>query len=288
MMIVWGRLTTLCLMVCLAIWGTAAVAKSPQFENGTPKERIEPVPKDLENVGIDEKLGSQVPLNMGFEESDGARVGLSEIVSAKRPAILTFNYSDCPMLCSLQLDGFVDSLKRLNMTAGKEFDILTVSIDPEETQERSALFKQKYLDQYQRPEAREGWHFLRGKTVDVERLAHSVGFKYAYVKERKEYAHTAGLMVLSPEGTVTRYLYGIMFDPRDLKLALVEAAEGKVGSTVDRILLYCFHYDSSAGKYAPVAANIMRVAGFITMIVLGAALSIFWIRDQRKQQIPLG
>ncbi len=144
------------------------------------------------------------------------------------------------------------------MTAGKEFDILTVSIDPAESQERSALFKQKYLDQYQRPEAREGWHFLRGKTMDVERLANSVGFKYAYVKERKEYAHTAGLMVLSPEGTVTRYLYGIMFDPRDVRLALVEAAEGKVGSTVDRILLYCFHYDSSAGKYAPVAANIMR------------------------------
>lgn len=251
-------------------------------------DRIEAGPKELEDVGIDEKLGGQVPLNLAFTNSEGENVTLGQIVSGRRPVILTLNYSSCPMLCSLQLDALVEGMRGLAWTAGVEYDVITVSIDPKESLERNKLFKQKYLDQYQREPAKEGWHFLQGSQTNIEAVARAVGFKYTWVKERQEYAHTAALMVLSPEGMVSRYLYGVLYEPRDLRFALVEAAEGKVGSTVDRILLYCFHYDATVGKYAPFAANIMRLGGLLTVIVLGGLLGGFWLRDAKKQRIPLG
>ena len=250
--------------------------------------RMEPGPKELENVGVDEKLGEQVPLNLGFTNSEGQKVTLGQIISGRRPVILTLNYSSCPMLCSLQLDALVEGMRGIAWTAGVEYDIVTVSIDPNESVDRNRLFKEKYLNQYQREPAKEGWHFLQGTEVNIETVARSVGFKYTYVKERQEYAHTAAIMLLSPEGVVTRYLYGVLYEPRDLRFALVEAAEGKVGSTVDRILLYCFHYDAAVGKYAPFAANIMRLGGVLTVIVLGGLLGGFWLRDAKKQRIPLG
>jgi protein SCO1/2 len=249
-----------------------------------PVERLDKVPDELEGVGIDERLGGQVPLNLDFTDSDGVHRALAEILDARRPAILTLNYSNCPMLCSLQLDGFVDGLKELAWTPGDQFTILTVSIDPNETQEHSKLYKEKYMAQLQRPEAAKGWYFLRGSQEKVEQLARTVGFKYRYVPERKEYAHTAAVMVLSPEGMVTRYLYGVRYEARDLKLALVEAAEGKVGSTLDRILLYCFHYDSATGKYTAVAENIMRLTGALTLVILVAAIGGMYLRDAKRQK----
>lgn len=247
-------------------------------------DRMEDAPKELENVGIDEKLGGQVPLNLEFMDIQGSTVKLSEIVTGKKPVILTLNYSDCPMLCNLQLDGFVEGLRGITWTAGDQFDIVTVSIDPKEEGARTSQFKAKYVGTYDRPQAAAGWHFLRGSESNIQALANAVGFRYAYVPERKEFAHTAAVMILSPTGVVSRYLYGVMYEPRDLRFALVEAAEGKVGSTVDRILLYCFHYDATAGRYAPVAANIMRLGGAITVLVLGGILGMFWLRDIRKNR----
>jgi protein SCO1/2 len=240
---------------------------------------MEAAPKALDDVGIDEHLGGQVPLDLAFQSADGAPVKLHQIISGKRPVLLTLNYSDCPMLCNLQLDGLVDGLQQVNLTPGKDFELLTVSINPEEKSERTRTFRDKYLALYNRPEAQDHWHFVTGAQDSISRLAQAVGLRYTYVKSQGEYAHTAAFMLLSPEGTITRYMYGVMFEPRDLRLALVEAAEGKTGTTLDKILLYCFHYDAATGRYAPMAQNIMRLGGFITMMVLGLTLAIFWRRE---------
>lgn len=257
--------------------------------------RMEAGPKALDDVGVDEHLGQSVPIDLHFTESiepaDGAAgtasrpVVLHEIMGGQRPTLLTLNYSDCPMLCSLQLDGLVDGLHKVGLVAGQDFDIVTVSINPDEKPERTATARRKYrqalVEGSETPHRPEGWRFLTGDAKNVETLARAVGFKYAYVPEQKEFAHGALVTVLSPEARITRYVYGVVFEPRDLKLTLLEASEGKVGSTLDRILLYCFHYDATTGRYAPMASNIMRLAGFVTTVVLGGALFIAWRRERR-------
>jgi protein SCO1/2 len=272
-------------LLLLGAWGearaTAAAAEAPV-------ERLEDSPKELDGVGIDEKLGGQVPLNLTFTDADGGAVKLSDIITSRRPVLLTLNYSDCPMLCNLQLDGLVEGLRGIAWSAGEQFDILTVSINPAEKLDRTRAFRDKYLSTYERATARAGWHFLTGNEQNIEALARAVGFGYRFVPERQEYAHTAAAILLSPEGLVTRYLYGVLYEPRDLRFALVEAAEGKVGSTVDRILLYCFHYDAAVGKYAPMAANIMRLGGVVTVILLAGILGAYWLRETKSRNVPLG
>jgi protein SCO1/2 len=254
-----------------------------------PGGRIEQTPEALRDVGIDEHLGRSIPLNLPFRDSAGAPVQLHELVAGRRPVILTLNYADCPMLCNLQLDGLADAMRQVSLVPGKDFDLITVSINPAETPERTRAFAAKYHALLGLPEgsgagsADAAWHFLAGEQDSISRLAQATGFKYGYVKSEQEFAHTAAFMVLSPDGQITRYIYGVLFEPRDLRLALVEAAEGKVGSTLDRILLFCFHYDAATGRYAPMAQNIMRLGGFVTMLVLGAALGIYWRREIRAK-----
>jgi protein SCO1/2 len=273
----------------------ARAADGGQAEEGG---RMEAAPKALEDVGVEEHLGQSVPLNLRFTESrdaadgSGAPVGqavaLHEVFGGLRPTLLTLNYSDCPMLCSLQLDGLVEGLRHVGLVAGKDFDIVTVSINPNERPERTQTARKKYraalLDGADSPHKADGWRFLTGDAANVEALARAVGFRYAYVPEQKEYAHGALVTVLSPEARITRYVYGVVFEPRDLKLTLLEASEGKVGSTLDRILLYCFHYDASTGKYAPMASNIMRLGGAVTAALLGGSLLLAWQRDRNGRR----
>ena len=248
-------------------------------------ERKEAAPKELEGVGIDEKLGAQLPLERVFTDSDGQPRTLGSVLEGDKPVILTLNYSNCPMLCNLQLDGFVGGLRGLDWSAGDEFRVVTISIDPKESTERAKATKEKYLKQYGRAGTEAGWTFLTGSEESIRAVANTVGFKYQYVEERQEYAHTAALVVLSPGGAVSRYLYGVLYEPRDMRMALVEASRGKVGSAVDRILLYCFHSDATAGRYAPVAANIMRLGGAFTVVLLAGVLGGFWMREAKKQRI---
>jgi protein SCO1/2 len=222
-----------------------------------------------------------------FTDAEGTPTQLSDVLGSRRPVMLTLNYSDCPMLCNLQLDALVEGLKGVAWTAGEQYDILTVSINPSEKLERTRATRDKYVEAYGRPSAKQGWHFWTGTQENIQALARTVGFKYQFVEARQEYAHTAAVMLLSPDGQVTRYLYGVVYNPADLRLALVEAGEGKIGSTVDRILLYCFHYDASAGRYAPVAANIMRLGGFVTVIVLASVLGMYWLNETKKtRRVP--
>ena len=212
-----------------ALWiGVAAVSASAKpVDPSERKERKEPLPKRLEGIDVVEHLNTELPKHVEFNDEQGRRVKLGDYFDGKIPVIVTLNYSGCPMLCSLILNGLVEGLKQVDWTAGKEFRIVTVSIDPAETPEISLRTKQRYVDFYGRPEAREGWHFLTGSPANVRAVAEAVGFKYGYNEKRKEYVHPAAISLLTPGGRIARYLYGIEFLPRTLRLSLVEASEGK-------------------------------------------------------------
>ncbi len=244
-------------------------------------QRAEPAPTELAGVGVTEHLNVQIPLELPFVDSSGRPVTLAEMFDGEHPVILTLNYSNCPMLCSLQLNGLFDGLKAMRWNLGKEFRMLTVSIDPKELPERAQLTKQKYLKLYRRGGSESGWHVLTGKEEHIRRLADVVGFGYVYLPEQNQYAHAAVSIVCTPTGRVARYLYGIRYDPQTLRLALVEASEGKVGSSVDRFLLFCFHYDADKGRYAPAAFRLMQIGAALTTILVGGLLLVFWRRDRR-------
>ncbi len=218
-------------------------------------------------------------MELAFTDSSGRPVTLREFFDGRRPVLLTMNYSDCPRLCSLQLNGLFRGLEQLDWSLGDQFQMITVSIDPREPPQRAQATKEKYLEAYGRGAGTEGWHCLVGAEANIRRLADAVGFRYTYVEETKQYAHTAVTMVLTPDGRVSRYLYGIEYTPQVLRLALLEASQGKLGSTVDKLILYCFRYDSAAGRYTPVAQRVMTLGAGFFAAVLGGALLAFWGRE---------
>jgi protein SCO1/2 len=243
-------------------------------------QRAEPLPKELEGVGIEEKPGAQVPLAAVFTDEEGKEVTLGQLMGGK-PTILALVYYRCPMLCGLVLQGLLEGLKGLPSTVGEEFQVVTISIDPLETPTLAKLKKQTYLAEYGRPAAAAGWRFLTGKEKDIRAVADSLGFYYKWNEERGEYAHGAGIFVLTPQGKLARTLYGVLFPPRTLKLALSEAREGK-SSVGDKILLYCFHYDANEGRYVVAANRIMRLGGLATMLTLGTWLAVAWKKGKRE------
>lgn len=245
---------------------------------------VQDVPEPLQEVGVDEQLNAQVPLDAVFTDEHGNRVKLAQFVTGERPVILTLNYYKCPMLCGLQLNGFLNGLKELRWNPGEEFEIVTISINPLETPQLALEKKQNYLSQYVREGAGDGWHFLTGGEPAIRAVAEAVGFRYTYDPETAQYAHAAALMVLTPTGRVARYLYGIEYPAKMLQLALREARSGQIATTLDRILLYCYHYDSENRRYTPVAMNIMRLGGGATALVLGISLGTMWFRELRRRR----
>jgi len=245
-------------------------------------DRTEEAPKRLKGVDVIEHLGERVPEGLSFVDQDGKAVTIGDYLHAGVPVILTFNYSSCPMLCSLQLTAFVEGLKKLDFSANKQFRIVTVLLDPNETGDSARRFRSRYLAQYNRPGSEPGWSFLTGSDANIHALAKAVGFSYNYNEVRGEYVHPAALTLLSPEGKVARYLYGLEYPDKTLHLGLVEASEGRVGTSLDRLVLYCFHYDSSEGRYAPVAARIMQVGGAVSLVGLAVFLTVLIRRDKRR------
>ena len=238
----------------------------------------------LEEVGVEEQLDAKLPLELQFVNENGDGVRLGDYFDGERPVILTLNYYRCPMLCGLQLNGVVDGMEQMDWTPGVEFEMVTVSIDPLETPELAKAKKQNYLKRYQRPAAARGWHFLTGRQAEIERLAETVGFGYSYDVESGQYAHPAVVFVATPDGRVARYLYGIEYPPKCLRLALMEASEGTIGSPLDQLIMYCYHYDPSSRRYAPVAMNIMRLGGGATALALGLSLGALWLRELRRRR----
>jgi protein SCO1 len=252
-------------------------------------DRTGALPERLRGIDVQEHLGDSVPKGASFIDETGRAVTFGEMFDGKHPVILTLNYSRCPMLCSLELNGLVASIKQLDWTAGGEFKIVTVVLDPNEKPEQAAESKARYLRQYGRPEGASGWHFLTGSEASIKQVATSVGFSYGFNEKRNEYIHPASIMILSPQGKIARYLYGIEYHPKTMRLSLVEAGEGKIGSSIDQLVLYCFHYDAKEGSYAPVAMNIMRVSSGLGATVLGGFLTSFFIAEsrKRKKQLPV-
>jgi protein SCO1/2 len=249
------------------------------------QDRIERVPTQLARVGVQEKLDATLPLQLVFKDDAGRDVTLGSYFRPGHPVLLTLNYYRCPMLCTLELNGLVEGMKGLAWTPGDEFTVVTVSFDPRETPALARAKKASYLDELGKPSAEAGWHFLTGSPESIEALTKAVGFSYEYDKETDQYGHAAVVMLATPEGRVARYLYGVRFEPETLKLALLEAGKGKIGSTWERFILYCYHYDADQGRYALAALSIMRAGGALTVLVLGLVLGGFWLRDRRNAPV---
>ncbi len=241
------------------------------------------VPQELRDVGVEEHLDAKLPLGATFFDERGEEVELGSFFERGRPVLLTLNYYRCPMLCGLQLNGLVAGLEELAWTPGQEFEMVTISIDPLETPALAAEKKRNYIERYGRPSAAAGWHFLTGRQAEIERVAETLGFSYARDSETGEYAHAAVVFVATPDGRVARYLYGVEYPPKNLRLALLEAADGTIGSPWDQLLLFCHRYDPDRRRYAPVAMNIMRVGGGVTALALGGALGLLWLREARRR-----
>jgi len=235
------------------------------------------------HVSIAQKLGAQIPLDTMLRDEEGKVVRLKEFFNHGRPVLLNFVYYRCPMLCPMVLEGTTESLTHLKFDIGKEFDVVTISIDPRDQPKSAAEMKEKYIRRYGRLDSADNWHFLTAHETAIKTITNAVGFEYAYDSRTDQFAHGAALLVLTPEGKTSRYFYGFEYKPRDLRLAIVEASAGKIGTPVDQFLLLCFHYDPATGKYSRNAMMFARAGGVTTMLVLGGAIFVM-IRKERKQQ----
>ena len=232
-------------------------------------------PPSLQNVGIEQHLDGQVPPDLTFRDEAGQTVRLGDYFG-KKPVILNLVYYNCTMLCGEVLAGLTGAMRLVKFDVGKEFDVVTVSFDPHETPEIAAAKKKDYVKRYGRPNAASGWHFLTGSPDSINALTRAVGFQYQYDPKTNQFAHATAIMVLTPEGRISRYFYGVDFPPKDLRMGLVEASQGKIGNPIDQVLLYCYHYDPASGKYGAVITNILRLAGAATILILGGFLLIMF------------
>jgi protein SCO1/2 len=233
-----------------------------------PVQSIGVRPELLKDVGIDQKLNDAIPLDLAFRDEHSNVVQLSTFFGQK-PVVLALVYYNCPMLCTQVLNGLDRSLKDVPMDIGKDFDVVTLSIDPSETPRLAAAKRDLYAGIYGRPGAAEGWHFLTGEESQIRKLANAVGFRYAYDADSKQFAHASAVMVLTPGGKISRYFYGISYAARDMRLGLVEASEGKIGSPVDQLLLFCYHYDPETGKYGLLISRVIKAGALLTVLAIG-------------------
>jgi protein SCO1 len=238
-------------------------------------------PDQLANVGFDQRLGERVPLDVLFRDENGASVRLGDYFLGNRPVILSLNYFHCQNLCPLELDGLMNGLNGISFSLGGDFTMLTISIDPREGPSDAQDIKVRTLRAYDKSRGNDGWHVLTGDQASIDRLTRAVGFRYAYDPLQDDYAHPAGIVILSPTGQISRYLYGLDFSANDLRLALVDAGSDKVGSLLDRALLVCYHYDPLTGRYTPFALNFVRGAAVLGLLSLTAFLGWLWRAEVR-------
>ena len=263
------------LLVVIAGVFLAASARGQSMTQGILSPPASVRPPYLENVGIEQHLDGQVPADLAFVDDAGRAIKLGDYFGTK-PLILNLVYYNCTMLCGEALAGLSASMKVIKFDVGGQFDVITVSFNPRETPDLAAAKKKEYLKRYGRPGAEKGWHFLTGPAESVNALAKAVGFQYQYDATHNQYAHTTAILVLTPQGRISRYFYGVEFAPKDLRLGLVEASSGKIGNPVDQVLLYCYHYDPAVGKYGAVVANMLKIGAAVTILFLAGLLLVLF------------
>ena len=257
----------------------AAVPARAQPMQPYPTDAARAKPGLLKQIGIDQRLHQQVPLDLVFTDETGRQVRLGEYFG-KRPVLLAMVYYECPMLCTQVLTGVVSALGVLTFDVGREYDVVTVSINPKEGPGLAAQKKAAYLERYKRPGTAAGWHFLTGQDASIKQLAAAVGFRYAYDEEIQQYAHGAGVEILTPRGVISKYFYGIEYSPRDLRFGLIEASEERIGTPIDDVLLLCYHYDPATGKYGAAAIGAIRIGGVATLLALVSFMVISLRRER--------
>jgi len=260
----------------LTVMGLPAFA---QINSGITSPPANARPPRLQNVGIEQHLNAQIPPDLTFRDEAGKTVKLGDYFGRK-PLILNLVYYNCTMLCGEALAGLASAMRLVKFDVGNEFDVITVSFDPRETPEMAAAKKIDYVKRYGRPDAAAGWHFLTGPPHSINALTKAVGFQYQYDEKTNQYAHATAIMVLTPQGRISRYFYGVDFPPKDLRMGLVEASQNKIGNAVDAVLLYCYHYDPATGKYGAMVGNILRLAGTATILLIGGLILILWRLDR--------
>lgn len=278
---------TLARMILAATFGLMA-APSASFANDGLKGHegmSNETPKELQDIGIDEHLGSSLDLGLTFRNENGEKIALSSLVNGSKPVLLTLAYYGCPSLCNYHLNGLNDTFKQMKATVGHEFEFVVVSIEPKEKPELAKQKRAAYVEAYGRPESLESWHFLTGDEASIRKLAEQVGFKYRWDENQKQWAHAAAAYVLTPEGRISRYFYGIVFDPKVVRLSLIEASNGAIGTIVDKLTLFCFHFNPKENKYTVAAFNIMRAGGGLMVLIIAAFLAPFWIRSRNGRRV---
>ncbi len=246
-----------------------------------------PPPSILKNIEIEQKLNTQLPLDLVFKDERGRDVKLGDFFG-KRPVVLSLVYYDCPMLCGEVLNGMSSVFGVLNFQIGKDYEVVTVSFDPREGPDLAAAKKKRFVERYGREGAHAGWHFLTGSPASINALTQAVGFRYQWDERSQQYAHAAAIMVATPQGRLAQYLYGVEYPPKDLRLALVEASHNQLGSVVDQVLLYCYHYDPRTGRYGALITRVVQVAGIITVVILGGGLLLLFKMEPRASRARSG
>lgn len=263
----------------IVVFAVFQLGASAQINSGITSPPVNERPPLLQNVGIEQHLDAQVPPDLTFVDDAGKTVKLGDYFGRK-PLVLNLVYFNCTMLCGEELKGLASAMRLVKFDVGNEFDVVTVSFDPRETPAMAAQIKKDYVQRYGRANAAAGWHFLTGQADSIDALTKAVGFQYHYDPKTNQYAHATAIMILTPQGHISRYLYGVDFPPKDLRMGLVEASQAKIGNPVDAVLLYCYHYNPATGKYGAVIANILRLAGAVTILILGGMILVLWRLDR--------
>jgi protein SCO1 len=286
--------TTRRAILSLVLSLASAIVANAQKMTGSPAAagyRREPgqtsstIPAPLREIGFDQNLDQHIPLDLDFRDESGRVVRLAEFFG-KRPVVMLFAYYDCPMLCTLVINGLASALNVLSLQPGRDFEIVTVSFDPRDTPQSAASKKAHYIERYQQPGADGAWHFLTGDEASIRALTKAAGFRYVWDAPTNQFAHPSGVIVLTPDGRLARYLFGIEYGPRDLRYALVEASDGKVGNAADALLLYCYHYDPMTGRYGFVIMRALRLAGVATVLALAAFIIVMVRRERHQRPAP--
>lgn len=270
-------------LLLLVVMLTALLAASPSHA----QKVMEEVPS-LKKINVEEHLGDTLPLDLAFVNEAGETVQLGDYYTDGKPVILILGYYECPKLCNLVFNGMSDVITKLDWELGNQYRIVTVSIDPEETPELAEAKKSNYWQTLGTDADPVAWTFLTGSQEQITALAEAVGFEYYYDDSRDEYAHAAVITITSPKGMISRYLYGIAFKSNDVKFSLMDAADGAVGTPVEKLLLYCFHYDPDAGSYVVFATNVMKLGGVVVVLFVGIFIGVYWLRERRQRGLPPG